>query len=197
MGQWKAADATLAVFCLKFHHKVVMRARECFSACLVLVILGAHRSTVWANDCKAYAAAPWTGVPYAYRFYSTTMNYSAARAFCSSTVGIAGSQLAISRNRESLLFMWANLTRSNLALTYAAYIGLFKNTTTLNWNWVDGQGCDWTDPNDERCYNSTFFDGSGNFGTLYNRFPWNASVQLDDSSYQPSAFLCEVPSKIT
>jgi hypothetical protein len=146
-----------------------------------------------AGDCSSFAAAPWTGIPYAYKFFLVMSNstYSGAMKYCNG-LGISGSQLAICRNRETTIFLWKNLTKPDIPAGGSAYIGMQHGA---NYVWNDGKICDWSDPNDERCYNSTQFDGSGSYVVFFDLYPWNDKILFDDTAIQPLSFLCEVPRK--
>jgi hypothetical protein len=171
-----------------------MRSRTTLGMCLfVFFVYLASSVSAAGADCSAFAAAPWTGVPYAYMTPNIALDFAEAKSNCSN-MGIVGSQLAIMRNRETTLFVWSNITLPVTYLTSGVTIGLEKIGST--WKWLDGKVCDGEDPNDERCFNSTLFDGSGDFGSFYNDDPYNDLVLFDDNNYFPQGFLCEAPRKL-
>jgi hypothetical protein len=137
-----------------------------FLTSLVLVMtFNTHLGNSIVNDCSSFSAAPWTGIQYAYKFFSSSLTNSAAQKYCND-LGFSGSRLAISRSRESTIFMWTNVTQPYISAGSSAYIGLLKSGT--NWTWLDGKNCNNGDPRDERCYGSCSFDGSGKYVVFYN-----------------------------
>jgi hypothetical protein len=160
---------------------------------LTILVFSAFGNVVSsAVDCTYFAANPWTGVPYAYKYIAGNVNYTVAKQTCYN-LGINGSQIVILRNAATTIFVWKNLTQPQGA--FIAFTGLTKQGT--DWRWIDGEPCDPTDPTDERCYGSCNFSYDyGDYAVFFGGNAAGANGLLDDQTPSwVSGFVCEIPSK--